>query len=238
MQFANPFCQQGGGIFIFGFLILNSNIKQMVRGLWLLSRILWMERCSNLGDHLLIDFVLISGEMKSVDPLHFDGWIQALLLYSIRDLDLFIHWDRLYGLPADLFTCETLVVLKLQLSNSFVQLPSRVCLLSLKVLDLHMFYEDDDFGEWFSFGCLALEDLVFQGTFLGFECKLNVSNASLKRLTISTVTSNFDGSVQIIINAPNLVNLNYSVYECNYNVFINLPSITKAWINFQYVHTE
>ncbi|GLU14428.1 hypothetical protein SLE2022_310000 [Rubroshorea leprosula] len=119
---------------------------------------------------------------ESIDPLHFDGWIQALLLHSIRDLDLFIHWDRRYGLPADLFTCETLVVLKLQLSNLFLQVPLRVCLPSLRVLDLYMFYDDDDFGEWLSFGCLALEDLVFQGTFLGFECKLNVSNASLETI--------------------------------------------------------
>ncbi|GLU23444.1 hypothetical protein SLE2022_394450 [Rubroshorea leprosula] len=174
-----------------------------------------------------------------IDPMRIDRWIQNVLQRSIVELDLSIclDLDLPKELQTSLFTCKTLVVLKLSLPDDCLQSPSRVCLPSLKVLHLkYLYFEDDDFGEWLSVGCPVLEELNVEAKrSLGKKCKLTVSSASLKRLTIQfPIFTRYSaaGSVEIILNALSLLSLTYFCHADIYISYINLPSLTEAGIYF------
>ncbi|GLT45819.1 hypothetical protein SLA2020_196230 [Shorea laevis] len=74
------------------------------------------------------------------DTLRIDGWIRAVMWHSIQELELDITESdiNLEFLPASLFTCETLVVLKLCLVSGYdsFEFPSKVCLPRLKILHI------------------------------------------------------------------------------------------------------
>ncbi|GMI94297.1 hypothetical protein HRI_003099000 [Hibiscus trionum] len=68
------------------------------------------------------------------------GWISAILRRGVKELDLLVLTYRPM-LPVDMFTCQSLVTLKLE-NNGRVKVPMNVCLpnlnsLSLKILVLN-----------------------------------------------------------------------------------------------------
>ncbi|GLT45818.1 hypothetical protein SLA2020_196220 [Shorea laevis] len=70
------------------------------------------------------------------DTLRIDGWIRAVMWRSIQELELDITESdiNLEFLPASLFACETLVVLKFCLVSGYdsSDFPSKVCLQGLR----------------------------------------------------------------------------------------------------------
>ncbi|GKV15680.1 hypothetical protein SLEP1_g26445 [Rubroshorea leprosula] len=75
-----------------------------------------------------------------VDPLRVDAWMRALMWHNIQELDLSNYDDGFRGLPlpASLFSCETLVVLRLKLNlyDHDLKVPTRICLPNLKLLEI------------------------------------------------------------------------------------------------------
>ncbi|GLT45815.1 hypothetical protein SLA2020_196200 [Shorea laevis] len=179
-----------------------------------------------------------------VDPLHVDGWIRALMQHSIQELDIDNHHFAFLGmpLPASVFSCETLVVLKVNLNSSYhaLRVPARICLPNLKVLHMHDFsFSNDGSGEKLLSSCPVLEDLVLGScAFNNDRSKFKISNSSLRRLTLQDYyTELSDQFVQIMICAPNLL-----LFKCTSGlrldvILCNLSSLEDAHINVRaYAH--
>ncbi|GKV34423.1 hypothetical protein SLEP1_g42797 [Rubroshorea leprosula] len=147
-------------------------------------------------------------------------------------------------LPPSLFTCETLVVLKLSVYSEFGQdvsdelslkVPANVCLPSLKVLHLvDSTFSDDCCKRLFS-NCPVLEDL--KCSFKESNWKFIVCNPTLKRLTI-TSTEYHDGRSEIVVNTPGLDYLELSVWDVYSCTFLNVQALAKANIHFLYNEWE
>ncbi|GKV22707.1 hypothetical protein SLEP1_g32554 [Rubroshorea leprosula] len=102
-----------------------------------------------------------------------------------------------------------------------------------------MCFSSDDSAERLFSNCPVLEDLVISSYFGEHDdCKLIVSSSTLKRLTIKSVSNEDYNSFEIVINAPNLVYLKYTGCEANSHVFVNVQSLTEAYINFQIYLSE
>ena len=101
---------------------------------------------------------------QAVDSFRINGWIQYALWHVVRELDLCIAKKGFNELPFGIFTCKTLVTLRLQVDHSFIlKVPTNCCLPSLKLLHLgwFQFSDDDPVGKLLS-SCFLLEELVVQ----------------------------------------------------------------------------
>ncbi|XVF77576.1 hypothetical protein PTKIN_Ptkin14bG0056300 [Pterospermum kingtungense] len=177
-------------------------------------------------------FRLMSG--KFINSNKVNEWIRYALQNNVKDLDLRLICEEFKGLPDGVFTCTTLVSLKLDLLNKWkyaLKLPVKVCLPSLKVLHLSgiEFLDDDSSRRLFS-SCSVLEELVVKMRFFVLrQGKFNVCCPSLKKLTIDIACDSFD--YEIVIDAPSLV-----YFSCRYlpRSFLmkNLNSLVEADIDF------
>ncbi|XP_058179513.1 F-box/LRR-repeat protein At3g59200-like [Rhododendron vialii] len=97
---------------------------------------------------------------QSYDPLLVNGWIADTLLRNVRELDLdfSIRMEHCTMLPQDLYTCRTLVVLKLKAYGDMNSVPTLVSLPSLRIQHLNCIRLDDDSINRFLFGCPVLEE--------------------------------------------------------------------------------
>ncbi|GKV14379.1 hypothetical protein SLEP1_g25274 [Rubroshorea leprosula] len=180
-----------------------------------------------------------------IDPLRIDGWLRALMFHNIQELYLYNIDDQFEALPfpASLFSCETLEILKFNLSwaSHDLQVPARICLPKLKVLEIEGigFPDDGSVKRLFS-SCPVLEDLVLYGCrFRDHYSKFIISNPSLKRLTLYFMnTDRPDQIVQIIVNAPSLVYLDYCFTKDYSLVLADVSSLAKAVIKSKSLYPE
>ncbi|GLT76952.1 hypothetical protein SLA2020_485840 [Shorea laevis] len=165
-------------------------------------------------------------------------WIIAVMRLDVRELELSLDTELLLLLPPSLFTCETLVVLKLSIcpesgedgsDESSLKVPANVCLPSLKVLHLVDFTFSDDCRKRLFSNCPVLEDL--KCSFKESNWKCVVCNPTLKRLTI-TSSDNPDGKSEIVVDAPGLDYLELSVWDVYSCTFLNIEALAKADISF------
>ncbi|GLT37809.1 hypothetical protein SLA2020_121020 [Shorea laevis] len=165
-------------------------------------------------------------------------WIIAVMRLDVRELELSLDTELLLLLPPSLFTCETLVVLKLSVcpesgedgsDECSLKVPANVCLPSLKVLHLVDFTFSDDCHKRLFSNCPVLEDL--KCSFKESNWKFVVCNPTLKRLTI-TSSENLDGRSEIVVDAPGLDYLELSVWDVYSCTFLNVQALTKANVRF------
>ncbi|XVF77571.1 hypothetical protein PTKIN_Ptkin14bG0055800 [Pterospermum kingtungense] len=189
-------------------------------------------------------FRLKCGEFIKSNRL--DGWIRYALRNNVRDLYLLLNCKEFKGLPNRVFTCKTLVSLKLDVNNKCkyaLKLPVKVCLPSLKVLHLSgIKYPDDNSMQRLFSSCSVLEELVVTGCVLQRQCKINICSPTLKNLTLDNYTWRFpdDYDIKIEIDAPSLVYFKYgNLPQCF--LLKNLNSLVRADINlgslFNFGHT-
>lgn len=96
---------------------------------------------------------------RSYDFSYVSAWVAAALLSNVQELHLSVRLKQSTILPQDLFSCGTLVVLKLD-SSFVVNVPTSVCLPNLKILHLHtVTFLDDDSINRLICGCPVLEEL-------------------------------------------------------------------------------
>lgn len=124
-----------------------------------------------------------------INPLRMEGWVRALICRNIQELDICIAFNTGIGsyslqLPASLFSCTTLVTLKL--SSDFechtLNIPTRVSLPSLKVLHIGRTVFLCSNVERLLSSCPILDDLVLDGCIVEADNNqfiLNISNAVL-----------------------------------------------------------
>ncbi|XP_065864593.1 FBD-associated F-box protein At4g10400-like [Euphorbia lathyris] len=134
-------------------------------------------------------------------------WICALITCNIKELQLFDYSLTAQQLPWRLFTCKSLVVLKIH--GSFVlNLPAYVCFPSLRVLNLvHVLLVDDASMHKLLSSCPVLEELLIVLGKVDFVRVLNISFPSLKTLGIYSELQD----CRIEINTPCLEFLRHTV---------------------------
>ncbi|XVE50576.1 hypothetical protein DITRI_Ditri01bG0173900 [Diplodiscus trichospermus] len=140
--------------------------------------------------------------------------------------------SKLTTLPGILFTCRTLVTLILNI-DFILNVPNYVCFPNLKTLHLIwvQFFNDDSVKRLFS-SCICLEDMIIEQCELDNISNFNISNHSLKRLTIvyPECYSDFT-NYWIEIDAPMLVYFNYANSQAAGYSLKNLHSLATADID-------
>ncbi|XP_022717933.1 F-box protein At4g22280-like [Durio zibethinus] len=170
-----------------------------------------------------------------IDSYRVDGWMRYALKNKVRELDLCLNCKDFRKLPLGVFTCKTLVSLRLDKHSKCklaLELPVKICFPSLKSLHLSgIGLPDDGSIQRFFSSCSVLEELVVDRCFLKKQCKFNVSSPTLKRLTIS-YTGGFYEDYEILIDAPSLVFFKCCYYLPKRFLLKNLNSLVKAYIDF------
>ncbi|GAV72921.1 LRR_2 domain-containing protein/FBD domain-containing protein [Cephalotus follicularis] len=167
---------------------------------------------------------------QGIDSFRANAWVSAALCLNVQelDLDLSLLEESTYKLPGDLFTCDTLVVLKLSIIFE-LNVPARACLPSLKVLHLeYVIYASDESIERLIASCPVLEDFVTNLFYWDNVPKFSISSRTLKRLTM---VNDFDSTCcvkDVVINAPCLVYLEYEDYAADCYSLTNLDSLVEA----------
>ncbi|GAV91356.1 LRR_2 domain-containing protein, partial [Cephalotus follicularis] len=124
---------------------------------------------------------------QGIDSFRANAWVSAILCRDVQELDL--HFSLLepssFKLPGDLFTCDTLVVLKLSIRFK-LNVPAMACLPSLKVLHLdYVIYASDDSIERLMIAsCPVLEDFDTELFYWDNVPKFSISSPTLRRLTM------------------------------------------------------
>ncbi|KAK2994924.1 hypothetical protein RJ640_004478 [Escallonia rubra] len=158
------------------------------------------------------------------DEVIVNAWISGALSCDVRELDLCIIgkmrldtdyqilWENLVQLPRSLFTCKTLVVLKLEGDVKITVPAGSVCLPSLKVINLiSIVYDNEDsVGRLFP-SCPVLEELVIERTKVDNASSFTVHGPALTSLTLNFIIED-EGYNEILINAPALRYLNLKDY--------------------------
>ncbi|XP_017632954.1 F-box protein At4g22280-like [Gossypium arboreum] len=158
-------------------------------------------------------------------------WICAALCRGVKEIDLDL--DNLGDiLPAVLFTCHSLVTLKLVAVGSEITVPSDVCLGNLKTLQLrNASFVGDSIHRLIS-NCHVLEDLAFIHCDSDYLREVNIQSPSLKRLVLDFdlgESGNLD--YVVVINAPNLVYFQYTDAVVEGYTLTNMKSLEKARLN-------
>ncbi|VVB06621.1 unnamed protein product [Arabis nemorensis] len=167
-----------------------------------------------------------------------------VLKRGVMDLELDINVDKDYPLPSEVFTCSTVV--KLKLGSGFVIdiIPKDASLPALKtlILDSVQFYSLGDgcvFQRLIS-ACPVLEELVIDGhNCEDWNWSGTVSSQILNRLTIrrkDRVQQDGSSYVAISFDTPSLEYLEYSDLLRDEYPVVNLNSLVEAKLNLPVWH--
>ncbi|TYG77837.1 hypothetical protein ES288_D02G007800v1 [Gossypium darwinii] len=177
----------------------------------------FVDRLLKFPDQVSLDcFRLRDGISWNDEDHDFDvsGWICAALCRGVKEIDLFLdYFGCVLTVPAVLFTCHSLVTLKLNAECRKIDVPSDVCLGNLKTLQLRNTVVDGDSIHRLISNCHVLEDLAFIECHLAYASALNIKTPSLKRLVLDLdVVEYGDFNNVVVINAPNLEKADISIY--------------------------
>ncbi|EYU31632.1 hypothetical protein ABFS82_13G040000 [Erythranthe guttata] len=162
-------------------------------------------------------------------------WITFAVERNVQILHLcYSSWrdeDVLLGLPGCLFTCKTLVHLKLE-SCGVIPVRVAVCFPRLKKLHLlYVQYEADDALPNLLSGCPVLEDLLI--CLYPDMVYCNVSSTTVKSLVLDFISVGCGGRAdRLDINTPSVEYLQMSDYFTEHIKCGVLTSLTQAYINF------
>ncbi|GMI63727.1 hypothetical protein like AT2G42730 [Hibiscus trionum] len=180
-----------------------------------------------------LNYINVSG----IDASRVCGWICAALWRGVKDLDLGFarESNNIPVLPtALLFTEKTLVRLKL-LIPYVMTVPAHVCLPTLKTLVLgSVVFEDDESVKRLISSCPVLEHLSISYCDMGNIKCLNISNPSLKSLTLVFDYNRIHLTFGIVIDLPCLVDFRYIGCAAESYSMGNMPSLVTADIDLSF----
>ncbi|CAA7062537.1 unnamed protein product [Microthlaspi erraticum] len=164
-------------------------------------------------------------------PSDISTWISIAVSRGLRKLQLYMC--RPCSTPRSLYTCQTLVTLRLQ-NVIIVDVPLTVCFRSLKCMYLeHVDISNDEFFGRLLSGCTVLERLSVKLCSYGKTFTVDVP--SLKSLLVldlkpASVQVPGDDDVGVVIKAPSLRSLvisNQFTWVCS---LVDMPKLVKAFI--------
>ncbi|CAH8266861.1 unnamed protein product [Arabidopsis lyrata] len=151
----------------------------------------------------------------------------------VRELVLYVYGSQeLFRFPFSLCNCESLETLILG-QNIIIDVPSPVCLNSLRTLDLDgVGYKDDESVLNLLSGCISLENLVVHRLEQADVKTFTIAVPSLQRLTLTA--ENDDEDSVYVINAPSLKYLKFDgVLDDTTCLIENTPELVEAMPSLQ-----
>ncbi|ESQ55127.1 hypothetical protein EUTSA_v10027464mg [Eutrema salsugineum] len=237
---------------------LTSVLSKRWRNLFVLTPNLHLDDHHQVSDHGedFIDFVdrvlAVSNDLpltlkksisikcrKSVedDTGHVTRWLTNVLKLGVQYLDIEVIADDVVLMPLEIFTCNTIVELKLTKGFDAMIPDSDVSLPSLKTLYLESVYFYNSgycVLEKLLSSCPLLEELTTRSArWQNGKCCPNVSSSTLKKLTIE-VCDALD-YWDITFDTPSLVYLEYSDLVPRALTVVNLESLVEAKLD---LHVE
>ncbi|KAG7563677.1 F-box-like domain superfamily [Arabidopsis suecica] len=145
----------------------------------------------------------------------------------VRELVLYVYGSQeLFRFPFSLCNCESLETLILG-QNIIIDVPSPVCLNSLRTLDLDgVGYKDDESVLNLLSGCISLENLVVHRLEQADVKTFTLAVPSLQRLTLTA--ENDDEDSVYVINAPSLKYLKFDGVLDDTCLIENTPELVEA----------
>ncbi|KAB2039460.1 hypothetical protein ES319_D02G011300v1 [Gossypium barbadense] len=194
----------------------------------------FVDRLLKFPDQVSLDCFRLNDNVSWNDKDHdFDvsGWICAALCRGVKEIDLDLK-NLGDTLPALLFTCHSLVTLKLDAVGSEIKVPSDVCLGNLKTLQLRNSVLFGDSIHRLISNCHVLEDLAFIECGFDNISEVNIQSPSLKRLVLEfDVTEGRYFNYVVVINAPILVYFQYHAAVAASYTLSTMKSLEKADIS-------
>ncbi|XP_061361627.1 F-box/LRR-repeat protein At3g58900-like [Gastrolobium bilobum] len=137
-------------------------------------------------DQRTTQLLLLSLQQGSCNSNHVKAWISFAIAGNVEEIELFFSMDDNIALPITLFTCKTLVVLKLHGCISIINVPSSVHLPLLKIADIMMgaCFACVSHITTFLSGCPLLEEFSVNLRNLMPSGSVKISNPLLKKLCI------------------------------------------------------
>ncbi|KAK8555678.1 hypothetical protein V6N13_046203 [Hibiscus sabdariffa] len=174
----------------------------------------------------------------TVDALHIYPWIITAVERNVQELKLNFGTSpgQLVRLPSPIFTCRTLVCLKL-FDATFMDVPANVCLPSLRILQAERVYYPNEgcFIRLLS-GSPILEELIIEKS-SDKVLVLDINVPSLKRITVKRPSSQ-TGFYKLLINAPMLETIKlFGLIGCDIRVG-DLPNLVEATIHIDIPYNE
>lgn len=163
-------------------------------------------------------------------------WICTAVERNVEELELDLYVEEM---PLRLFTCKTLVVLKLA-SGINLDIHLSVWLPSLKVLHITLGKcKDGTTCQKLLSGCPVLEEMVINRYELDKQWDFDISSVTLKSLSIlfsvdEDILSNSDDPMyELVFNTPKLEYLNLIDGVSENFVVENLSSLVKAYVDVE-----
>ncbi|WZZ81844.1 hypothetical protein YC2023_102416 [Brassica napus] len=167
-------------------------------------------------------------------PESINTWVVVALSHCLRELDILYepYPAKPNILPSNLYTCKSLVVLKLD-GEILLNVPRMVSLPSLKTLELHeVKYSKDETLQRLLSNCTILEDLVVYLRERDTTTRnLTVVVPSLQRLTLY-IPNNYE-LYEYVIDTPSLKYfelVDYNDYD-HYGLIENMPYLIEAYVD-------
>ncbi|KAK8502098.1 hypothetical protein V6N13_038607 [Hibiscus sabdariffa] len=188
----------------------------------------FVDRLFSNPKHLSLESFVVSDRSLDADCLPIDNWLCAALLCGVKEIDVHLFPEEIRKLSTLLFTCPSLVTLKLDMLGSEMKLPTNVCLPNLSTLHL----SDMELVDGCSFhglisGCPVLQDFDLSDCYLTGASELNIHSLSLRRLVLEFENLDDFGCV-IVIDAPNLVYFEYFCRVGKICILRTMESLEKA----------
>ncbi|GMI65339.1 hypothetical protein like AT4G14103 [Hibiscus trionum] len=211
---------------------------------WCLGKSISINRAPIKRFRCFVDSVLFFHDMENVDKFRLNfcrkrsesvdsssacRWISGALKRGVKHLDLNISLDK-FTLPSSLFTCSTLVTLKLDISL-VLKVPEDIHFPNLQTLHLRSvkFFDDNSVKSLFS-SCTSLEDVVIEKCSMKNVRSFSISHPFLKRLSIIHSCDNFN--CRLMLDTPHLSNFKHIDHVVAEYSLKNLESIVSADIQF------
>ncbi|XP_026428082.1 F-box/FBD/LRR-repeat protein At1g78750-like [Papaver somniferum] len=152
---------------------------------------------------------------------------------KVKELDLCLRQERPLFIPPSLFTCESLILLKLR-TNPSIHFPKYMSFPRLRRLELHHFkLSDECWNEELFSNSPVLEELILErcNVSMSYLC---ISIPTLKLLKFNTWNVEGNGLRDCVfkIDAPRLVSLSYSGYVPKEFIFSSFLALVEADIHF------
>jgi len=170
-----------------------------------------------------------------VNSSRLNSWISAAVRHNVEELDLSLPMQTRFVLPCCLFTCDSLVVLKLFMDCPFKP-PIFIHFSNLKTLHLSaVTFSDDNSTQQLFFSCPVLQELEL--LYCGWKNlkTITISIPTLKRLAIENELL-WDDALSCVtkICAANLISLKCTTNQKVDFHLCNLSSVVEAHIDLLY----
>ncbi|KAH7845150.1 hypothetical protein Vadar_026023 [Vaccinium darrowii] len=194
----------------------------------------FVERVLSLHDASDIKSLSIESS-ELVNSAHVNSWISTSKRHNIEELNLCLRSEAQVVLPCCLFTCQSLVVLKL-LMNGALKVPSLIQFSNLKTLELsELTFSDDNSTQHLFSSCPVLQELALVGCRWKNLKTIAICIPTLKRLTIENRYMELPAGVHGCVTKIYAANLIHFLCTCCLVVdfrLYDLSSLVDASILF------